>query len=551
MRQSPTLHLLALLAGALLALAAAGCASDPESESPPRLQVEVQLPLDADLAVWHVTQLRVGVQGEDLQDGARWQKTFPVTEAKGALGQLPEVPYSEVHERVVVVEGLDDEQEVKARGQSLPLLLTPDHIPPVKILLAPLEQFTYTVSYEDEGRADMHQPRTGHSTTLLRDGRVLVAGGVELQNGSADVAQGRLLDTIEIYDPADGRWHLSSTRLFIARAHHTATLMQSGAKILIVGGFGMINSRLTTLALPEVISPEKLDGPSGVTPLSHSPMFVPRARHTAVAFDDWVLVAGGVAQEDGGTPYVVGELELFFTSVPDPLLDGDYCQYGSWTFCRTDEMVQQVPRVGHGATNVGNFILLFGGSNGQTTLRSSEHFSYDSKGEELPRGTRSGPELVQARQDMSWVNYNDQVFVFGGELREAGSEPRALATIEWYDPRRPTSEQWQAVAAPIGAPRAESAAVLLGTQGWVLVAGGRGSSGSPVPTALELQIGPTGVVEAPSEVAGTLRVPRFGHALSLLPTGQVLVTGGTTSNAGSSGSLAVTEIFTPYPELLH
>jgi WD40 repeat protein len=65
-------------------------------------------------------------------------------------------------------------------------------------------------------------PRGGHTGTLLKDGKVLVAGGWES------------LDSVEIYDPASGNWY-SVGKLTTGRAAHAATLLHDG-RVLVEGG---------------------------------------------------------------------------------------------------------------------------------------------------------------------------------------------------------------------------------------------------------------------------------------------------------------------------
>ena len=66
--------------------------------------------------------------------------------------------------------------------------------------------------------------RYSHTATLLPNGKVLVAGGV------GDPA------SAEVYDPATGTWSATG-RLEEARTAHTATLLADG-KVLVAGGFG-------------------------------------------------------------------------------------------------------------------------------------------------------------------------------------------------------------------------------------------------------------------------------------------------------------------------
>jgi len=75
----------------------------------------------------------------------------------------------------------------------------------------------------------------GQSTTVLKDGKVLVCGGYR---DSADVQSGKTvnLSACEIYDPVISKWsHVAPMN--VPRYCHTATLLNNG-KVLVAGGFG-------------------------------------------------------------------------------------------------------------------------------------------------------------------------------------------------------------------------------------------------------------------------------------------------------------------------
>ncbi len=75
------------------------------------------------------------------------------------------------------------------------------------------------------GTGDLNTGRGAHTATLLANGKVLVAGGLDgiYITGSA-----------ELYDPSTGAWSNTGS-LAAARFIHTATLLLSG-KVLVVGG---------------------------------------------------------------------------------------------------------------------------------------------------------------------------------------------------------------------------------------------------------------------------------------------------------------------------
>lgn len=74
----------------------------------------------------------------------------------------------------------------------------------------------------------MPRPRTQHSAVVLRDGRVLVLGGIDSDGGGTD--------TTFVYDPAANTWadgpHLTVPRL------QNATVLLPNGDVLVVGGNG-------------------------------------------------------------------------------------------------------------------------------------------------------------------------------------------------------------------------------------------------------------------------------------------------------------------------
>ena len=141
--------------------------------------------------------------------------------------------------------------------------------------------------------------RTRHTATLLPDGRVLIAGGMRYNpstGGSAIVA------TTELYNPVSGTW-TQGTSMRYPRYRHTATVLPSG-KILMAGGF-TYNGRYVARA------PAELYDPATTTWSSAGVLIVPRGRHTATLLPDGkVLIAGGWEVDEPTMP-ALQSVEIF------------------------------------------------------------------------------------------------------------------------------------------------------------------------------------------------------------------------------------------------
>jgi hypothetical protein len=91
----------------------------------------------------------------------------------------------------------------------------------------------------------MHWPRVGFTATLLRNGKVLIAGGF---------VEGKASASAELYDPAKGTFTITGTMLS-PHAGHSATLLLNG-KVLIVGSTQSLIGNRYPLAGAELYDPD-------------------------------------------------------------------------------------------------------------------------------------------------------------------------------------------------------------------------------------------------------------------------------------------------------
>jgi len=176
----------------------------------------------------------------------------------------------------------------------------------------------------------MSTARSGHTATLLQNGRVLVAGGdsfgtAELYNpatgqwtatgsmntariyqyavllangqvlvlfGSNDLTGTGLVTSTEVYDPTAGTWTVNGNTGATAQFAFSVTLLNTG-KVLIAGGANCVYPRPCV----EVSTAELYDPSVGASTFTGS-MNVARSSHSATLLTNGqVLAAGGMVQK--------------------------------------------------------------------------------------------------------------------------------------------------------------------------------------------------------------------------------------------------------------
>lgn len=146
------------------------------------------------------------------------------------------------------------------------------------------------------------QPRGGHTATLLADGRVLVVGGGRANPIGAPSGQDVRRDAL-IFDPGSARW-LPAGETATPRHFHTATLLDDGS-VLVVGGGGDSFTLGPIYGGPEqapyahaVATAERFDPETGAWSAVGS-LAAPRFLHRATRLADGrVILTGGGTDVD-------------------------------------------------------------------------------------------------------------------------------------------------------------------------------------------------------------------------------------------------------------
>ena len=236
---------------------------------------------------------------------------------------------------------------------------------------------------------EMLNPRSGHTATLLPNGKVLIAGGMRRNQD--------FYKSAELYDPATGKFQPTGD-MSIARVGHIAVLLHSG-KVLVAGGW---------VGMEGTDSAELYDPVSGKF-TSIARMTARRGRPSATLLADGdVLIAAGEARDNES----VATAEIFHAS--------------TLSFQATASMHH--PRVSHTATLLNDGRVLMTGGYQNSAMSTAE--VYDPK---TGAFTETG-SLTTARSKHTAGRLPD-----GRVLIAGGSDSRGwhgnLSSAEIYDPK--------------------------------------------------------------------------------------------------------------------
>jgi hypothetical protein len=331
---------------------------------------------------------------------------------------------------------------------------------------------------------DMGISRADYAATILPNGKILLAGG----SSEGPVT----LQSAQLYDPVAGTFSATGN-LNTPRENHTATLLANG-KVLIAGG--------SSPPLADLDTAEIYDPATGLFTPCAGTMPLAMSGHTATLLQSGkVLLAGSWLPQNGAQLY-------------DPSTD---------SFSLTGNMNASRSFFTATLLQSGKVLVSGGFSDNAGYLSTAELYDPDA-GSFGPGGN-----MTTARSSQSATLLpNGQVLIAGG------FNGVYLASAELYDPTLGTFSTTQSMATA----RSGHTATLL-PDNTVLIASGDASCGYPCGT-----VTPTAeIFDPPSNSftsTGSLNVARDRMTATLLPTGAVLIAGGTdTENFLSSAELYV------------
>ena len=156
-----------------------------------------------------------------------------------------------------------------------------------------------------------------HTATLLADGKVLIAGGNS--DPGPGVEGGLALGSCELYDPATGKFTALSPSMINPRYFHTATLLRNG-KVLLAGGQGIGGQILPEAELYDPVATSLAATFTATASMMVDPTVdTGRWQHTATLLNDAngsVVMIGGNAGTEAGP----GANHLFNAQSYDPVL---------------------------------------------------------------------------------------------------------------------------------------------------------------------------------------------------------------------------------------
>lgn len=386
-----------------------------------------------------------------------------------------------------------------------------------------------SLSISPQSCSRMGWPHAGHTATVLRDGKVMIAGGYELDGAGARVASIHA----ELFDPTTGGFSdlpdlaypdAQQQPVQSPRAFHTGTAVDLGRKVLLAGG--------ETYAA------------GAAQPLGDALLYDPQARTYQLVPMNAARTQHGAALDNGGRVLLVGGYGTG-KAFADTL---EWFDAARTLFTPVPVLSLGRVQMGVSAVQSGQYIAVAGGSSGTGVSTEVRLYTFFSGSGTNTYSLLTTQQMLEPRRSLALAVVGDpaRLVALGGygTLSEAPLAP--LASTEVIA----TAPQFQVSSGPnITIARGDACAVSL-ADGRVLVSGGRAPNFNQVSHSMdnvELVVQPSS--GGPPSVLGlpSLPAPRYWHTCTALPDGTVLLTGGVNEQESGMEILKDAYIFTPAP----
>ena len=370
---------------------------------------------------------------------------------------------------------------------------------------------------DDKNTGPLQHARYHHTATLLPDGKVLIAGGLDIK--------GLGIGNGEVYNPSSDTW--SMTGVMIApRGNYDSTLLADG-RVLVVAG------RRNELRNSGSI--EAYDPSTNQWNWLTADARTRRAHKIALLPDGRILISGGVLHRSGiGRPVDSsgaqgpGEGKI----IPDKVETTSVGLFDIVTGKTIEAALLTHARKGHESLLLPDGrVLIIGGLTDETvdgpdidSLNSTEIYDLESDSWSL------GAVMAQGRGLHTATTLPDgKILVTGG----VNTARQPLNSAELYDP---TTDSWSPAASMSQARDGHTGTLL--SDGRVFVVGGNGTSGGLSLTSAEIYDPSSNSWSS----AGIMLEGRSHHTAVQLNDGKVLIAGGL---LGSENPLSTVDFYSP------
>jgi hypothetical protein len=388
---------------------------------------------------------------------------------------------------------------------------------------------------DDSVKQEFPAAGIGLTATGLKDGRVLIAGGVLLDPAgtiSPNLVGELPQKSAYLFDPGTGAFRETEGQMNYERAYHTETLLEDG-RVLLAGGEGIIDGLVRTRQDLEVFDPE-----TETFTLVSGLMQEPRSGHTATLVDNgFVVLMGGRAITDASG---VAGVYLRTADVFDP-------PSMKVTTILGDKGLLNQPRAWHTTTLLGNGrVIIIGGRNdiraiGEVELlivntdnppdSQIELLQGDGLTLEPARWAHTATYTLQKTQEFS---SEPVVVIMGGYSsvpigkyeNDRETYETAVDAVNVFMLAIPPTGSIRSGCEKLPEPRARHTAVKL-NNGEILVMGGRNITGDSLKTAYIYNPDGGCLTGSFRSTESMLAQSRYHHAAALMAEGfQVLIVGG-------------------------